>query len=181
MASLLSLIERSIKRATFLEVVKLTSDEEPTASPDGSKNLRSESTWPLVLLANVVWGVSSVIFKVSVSSSSEKPCVVPPFPSVVPSTIERDPPVVVTSVCTVVTWVEILTKGEVVARVMGKVNSMGGVSVVVVEGTAAVVGVGVSVGSCCVVMATQTVGGKRVSFLVGGGMVGVGGLNLTME
>lgn len=86
---------------------------------------------------------------------------------------------------------KIRTKGEVVAGVRGEVDSalgvVGGVTVVVVEGTAAVVGVGVSVGGCCVVVvvvAARTVGGKGVSFLVGGGgggMVGVGGLNLTME
>ncbi len=181
----LSLIERSIKRATLLEVAELTFEEEPIASPDGSKNLKLAFTWPLVLLANVRWEVSSVIFEVSVSSSSEKPCVVPPFPFVVLSKIERDPPVVVTLVCTVVTWVEIHAKGEVVARVTCKANSalgiMGGVTVVVVAGTAAVAVVCVSVGSRCVVIATRTVGGKGGSFLVGGGMVGVGGLNLVME
>lgn len=85
---------------------------------------------------------------------------------------------------------KILMKGEVVARVArGGVNSalgvVGGITVVVVEGTAVVVGVGVSVSGGCVVVfvvvvAVRTVGGKEVSFLVGGGMVGVGGLNLMM-
>lgn len=51
--SLPSLTERSVKRVTSAEVDVL-SKEEPTTSPDGSKNLRSESTWPLVLLCNVV-------------------------------------------------------------------------------------------------------------------------------
>lgn len=83
---------------------------------------------------------------------------------------------------------KILTKGEVVAGVRGEVDSalgvVGGVTVVAVEGTNAVVGAGVTVGGGCVVVvvvAARTVGGKRVIFLVGGGMVGVGGLNLTME
>lgn len=94
----------------------------------------------------------------------------------------------------VVAWVKILTKGEVVARTTGEVDSalgvVGGVTVVVVEGPAAVLGVGVTVGGGCVVavavvvvvvvVAARTVGGKEVSFLVGGGMFGVGGLNLTM-
>lgn len=83
---------------------------------------------------------------------------------------------------------KILTKGEVVAGVRGEVDSalgvVGGVTVAAVEGTAAVVGAGVTVGGGCVVVvvvAARTVGGKGIIFLVGGGMVGVGGLNLTME
>ena len=88
---------------------------------------------------------------------------------------------------------EILPEGEVVAGARGAVDSalgvVGGVTVVVVvEGTAAVVEAGVIVGgggACVVVVvvvvAAGTVGGKGVSFLVvGGGMVGVGGLNLMM-
>lgn len=86
----------------------------------------------------------------------------------------------------------ILTKGEVASGIGGEVSSalgeVDGITVVTVEGTAAVVGVGVTVGGGCVVVvivvvvvAAGTVGGKGVSFLVGGGMVGVGGLNLTME
>lgn len=55
LASLLSLIERSVKRVTSVEVDVLASEEEPNISPDGSKDFRSESTWPLVLLGNVVW------------------------------------------------------------------------------------------------------------------------------
>ncbi len=79
--------------------------------------------------------------------------------------------------------------------VRGEVDStlgvVDGVTVVVVKGTAAVVGVGVTVGGCCFVVAVEvvvvvvvvarTVGGKGVIFLVGGGMVGVGGLNLAKE
>lgn len=86
----------------------------------------------------------------------------------------------------------ILTKGEVASGIGGEVSSalgeVDGITVLTVEGTAAVVGVGVTVGGGCVVVvivvvvvAAGTVGGKGVSFLVGGGMVGVGGLNLTME
>ena len=88
----------------------------------------------------------------------------------------------------------ILTKGEVASGIGGEVSSalgeVDGITVVTVEGPAAVVGVGVTVGGGCivavvvvvvVVVAAGTVGGKGVSFLVGGGMVGVGGLNLTME
>lgn len=86
----------------------------------------------------------------------------------------------------------ILTKGEVASGIGGEVSSalgeVDGITEVTVEGTAAVVGVGVTVGGGCVVVvivvvvvAAGTVGGKGVSFLVGGGMVGVGGLNLTME
>lgn len=86
----------------------------------------------------------------------------------------------------------ILTKGEVASGIGGEVSSAlgesDGITVVTVVGTAAVVGVGVTVGGGCVVVvivvvvvAAGTVGGKGVSFLVGGGMVGVGGLNLTME
>lgn len=86
----------------------------------------------------------------------------------------------------------ILTKGEVASGIGGEVSSalgeVDGITVVTVVGTAAVVGVGVTVGGGCVVVvivvvvvAAGTVGGKGVSFLVGGGMVGVGGLNLTME
>ena len=98
MASLLSLTERSVNRVTSLEVVELTSEAEPTASPDGSKNLRTESAWPLVLLGNVVLGVSSVTFQGLVISSSEKPLVVPPTPSVHLSKSANNPPAVVTSV-----------------------------------------------------------------------------------
>lgn len=180
MASLVSLIERSIKRDTSLEVVGLTSEEEPNASPDGSKNPTSRSTFSLVLLGNVVSGVLSVIFQLSVSSSSEK-LAMPPFPSVVPSLV------VGASVCVVVAWLKIPTKGEVSARVRGEVGLavgvVGGVTAVEVKGTAAVVGAGVSVSDGCVVVvaAARTVGGKGVRFLAGGGMVGVGGLNLTME
>lgn len=175
---LLSLIERSVKRVTSVEVDVL-SEEEPTTSPDGSKNLKSESTWPLVLLGNVVWGGLKVIFMLSVPCSSEKRLVVPTCSSVTASTSERDPPELV------VTWVKILTKGEVVASLGAVVDAalrvVGSVTVVV-EG--AVVGVGVSVVGVCVVVVVvvvRTVEGKGVSFLVGGGMVGVGGLNLMME
>lgn len=49
-----SLTESSFRSATALEMVELTSEEETTASPDGSENLSSESVWPLVLLGNVV-------------------------------------------------------------------------------------------------------------------------------
>lgn len=98
MVSLLSLAERSVNRVTSLEVVELTSEAEPTASPDGSKNLSTESTWPLVLLGNVVLGVSSVTFQGLVISSSEKPLVVPPTPSVTCSKSANNPPAVVTSV-----------------------------------------------------------------------------------
>lgn len=98
---------------------------------------------------------------------------------------------VMTSAWMVVAWV--LTEREVVCRARGAVVSalgvVGGVAVVGVEGAAAVVREGFSVGGGCVVVvvvvvvvgAAQTVGGKGVSFLVGGGMVGVGGLNLMME
>lgn len=84
---------------------------------------------------------------------------------------------------------EILTEGEVVGRAIGVMDSAlgvgGGVTVVVVEGTAAVAGADVSVGGGCVVavivvVAVRTVGGGVVSFLLGVGVVGVGGLNLTM-
>lgn len=98
MVSLLSLAERSVNRVTSLEVVELTSEAEPTASPDGSKNLSTESTWPLVLLGNVVLGVSSVTFQGLVISSSEKPLVVPSTPSVTCSKSAKNPPAVVTSV-----------------------------------------------------------------------------------
>ena len=96
------------------------------------------------------------------------------------------------------------TKGEVVARVRGSVDAalglVGDVTVVVAtEGAAAVVGGGISVGGGCVivvvavvavvavvvgvdvVVAARAVGGRGVSFLVGAGTVGVGGLNLMME
>lgn len=123
-----------------------------------------------------------MIFKLSVSFSSENRLVVATFSSVIPSTSETDPPDLVGA------WVKILTKGEVVARVRAAVDSalrvVGSVNVAV-EGAVAVVGVGVSVGGGCVVLvvvvAVRTVGGKGVSFLVGGGMVGVGSLNLMME
>lgn len=96
---------------------------------------------------------------------------------------------VLMSVCAVVAWLKILTKGEVVARVMGEVGSalgvvvvVGGVTVVEVGGAAVLVVVGgVSVGGGCDGVVARTVGGKGVRVLVGGGMVGVGGLNLTME
>lgn len=76
------------------------------------------------------------------------------------------------------------TMGEAVATVMGEaveeaVEVVGGI----VKGTAAVVGVGVSVGDGCVVVVVvvAAVGGEGVRFLPGDGLVGVGGLNLTME
>lgn len=84
-------------------------------------------------------------------------------------------------------WVEVLTKGIVVARVDGVVvstlGSVGVVSVVGAEGTAVLMGADVSVGAGCVVVvgAVRTEGGDGVGFLVGGGRVGVGGINLTME
>lgn len=75
--------------------------------------------------------------------------------------------------------------GEIVVGVKGEVDStlgvLGGVTLVAVERTAAMVGAGVTVvGGCVVVVVVAwTVGGTEVVFLVGGGgMVGVGGLNL---
>lgn len=77
--------------------------------------------------------------------------------------------------------------GEIVAgvRVDSTSGVLGGVTLVAVERTAAMVGAGVTVvGGCvvvvvvAVVVAAWTVGGTGVVFLVGGGMVGVGGLNL---
>lgn len=132
-----------------------------------------------------------MILKVTVSSSSEKPLVVPPSPSVILSTSGRDLLVVATSVWMVVAWLKILSEGAVVSRVRGEVEVVlrvvDGVTVLEVGGSAVVVGGGVFVGGGCnvvvvvVVVAARTVGGKGVSFLVGGGIVGVGGLNLTME
>lgn len=65
---------------------------------------------------------------------------------------------------------------------------MGVVTAAGVEGTAVVVGADVSVGGGCVVVvavvgagAVRTGGGDGAGFLVGGGMVGVDGLNLTVE
>lgn len=55
-ASSSSLMETSPK-ATSTEVVELTSKVEPTASPDGSKNCRSDSARPLVLLGEVARGI----------------------------------------------------------------------------------------------------------------------------
>lgn len=55
-ASSSSLTETSPK-VTFTEVVELTSKVEPTASPDGSKNGRSDSARLLVLLGEVAWGI----------------------------------------------------------------------------------------------------------------------------
>lgn len=97
---------------------------------------------------------------------------------------------VVTSVCSVGTRVEVLTEGEVVGRLIGAMDSalgvVGGITLIVVVGTAVVVGADVSVGGGCVVavvvvVAVGTVGGGGVSFLLGVGVVGVGGLNLTMR
>lgn len=51
-----SLTEMSPK-VTFTEVVELTSKVEPTASPDGSKNCRSDSARLLVLLGEVARGI----------------------------------------------------------------------------------------------------------------------------
>lgn len=93
---------------------------------------------------------------------------------------------VVTSVCSV----EVLTEGEVVGRPIGVMDSalgvVGGITLIVVVGTAVVVGADVFVGGGCVVaivvvVAVGTVGGGGVSFLLGVGVVGVGGLNLTMR
>lgn len=87
-------------------------------------------------------------------------------------------------------WVEVPTKGGVVARVAGVVVStlgmVGVVTVVGIEGTAVVMGADVSVGGGCVVVvvvvgAVRTEGGDGVGFLVGGGRVGVDGINLMME
>lgn len=209
MASLPLPLERSVEMVTSPMVVEIISEEETTASPDGSRRFRSGTTWPLVLLGNVVWGISPMISKLSVFiikstptfSPSEKLLVVPASPCVAPSTSERDPPAVLTSACMVVAWVKILMKGEVVARVRGGLDSalgvVGGVTAVVVERTAVVIVVDASVGGGCVVMVVvcvvvvavvvvvvvkaRMVGGKGVIFLVGGGMVGVGGLNLMME
>lgn len=88
----------------------------------------------------------------------------------------------------------ILTKGEVVARVRGEVDS-DRVTVMDVVGTAAPMEADVTVGGGCVVVvgevveavvatvvgAAQAVEGRGVRFLVGGGMVGVGGMILTAE
>lgn len=89
----------------------------------------------------------------------------------------------------------ILTKGEVVARVRGEVDS-DRVTVMDVVGTAALMEADVTVGGGCVVIvgevveavvvatvvvAAQAVEGRGVRFLVGGGMVGVGGMILTAE
>lgn len=80
--------------------------------------------------------------------------------------------------------------GGLVVGVRGEVDSelgvLGGVTLVAVDRTAAMVAAGVIVvGGCVVVVvvavvvvAAWTVGGTGVVFLVGGGMVGVGGLNL---
>ncbi len=79
------------------------------------------------------------------------------------------------------------------ARVMGAVDSMlgvvDGVTAVEVKATAAVVGGGVTVGGGCfvvvvvvvVVVVAATVGDTWVIFLVGGGMVDIGGLNLMTQ
>lgn len=82
--------------------------------------------------------------------------------------------------------VELLTKGGFVEREAGvadsTLGSVGAVTAVGVEGTAAVVGADVSEGGGRVVVgAVGTGGGDGDGFLVGGGMVGVDGLNLTME
>lgn len=170
--SLVPLTDRSIKRDSPLESVGLTSKEEPKASADGSKKPTSWSTFWVVLLGNAVAEYLAVIFKLSASSSSEK-LAMPPFPSVAPSLV------VGTSVCVVGAWVKITTEGEVEASVRGEV---GGVTAVEVKGTAAVVGGRGSVGEgwVVVVAAARTVG-KGFRFRAGGGTVGVGGLNLTME
>lgn len=55
-----------------------------------------------------------MIFKVSVSASSEKAPAV--LPSVAPQPPEEE-------VCVVVAWLKTLTKGEVVASVRGEVGS----------------------------------------------------------
>lgn len=200
-ASLSPLVAKNVERAASLEVVELTSEEEPIASPEGTKRLRSESAWPIVLLG-IVDSVSSETSMDSVPvttstptfSSSGAALVGPLSPSVTDSTSERDPPAVVTFSCVVVACVKRLERGEVVARTRDKVDIavvavVGFITVMaVVEGTAAMVVAAGSVGGCCVVVvvvvvvaAARTVGGKGVSFLVGGGMVGVGGLNLKME
>lgn len=88
----------------------------------------------------------------------------------------------------------VLTKGEVVVGTRSVVDSAlgvgGGVTAATVAGTVAGLGAGVTMDGDCsvvvvvvvdVVVAAPTVGGKGVIFLVGGGMVGVGGLNFTME
>lgn len=141
-----------------------------------------------MLLGNVVTVCLCVIFKLSVSRSFEKPLVGPSVPFVVLPTWEK--PMVVTSVCSVVPRVEVLTEGEVVGRPKGVMDSalgvVGGITLIVVVGTAVVVGTDVSVGGDCVVavvdvVAVGTVGSGGVSFLLGVGVVGVGGLNLTMR
>lgn len=73
-----------INKETPLEVVELILEEEPKASS--------------VLLGNVVWRVSSVIFQLLIPSSSKRLIVVPPFPSVVAFESEVDPFKVDTSV-----------------------------------------------------------------------------------
>lgn len=172
----MSLTGSSVKRVTSVELDVLP-EEELTTSPDGSTNLRSESAGLLVLLGSVVWGGLMVIFLLS--SPSEKCLVVPTCFCVIASTSERGPPELL------VAWVKIPTKGEVVASLGAAVGVALRVvgSVTVVVGEAAVV-VGVSVRGVCVVVvvaAVRTVGGKEISFLVGCGMVGVGGLNLMEE
>lgn len=78
-----------------------------------------------------------------------------------------------------------MARGEVVVWVSGEVGTASGV-VGGVERSTAVVGAGVAVGGGCavvvvaavfVVVETWTVGGKGVVLLVGGGVVGVGGVN----
>lgn len=52
-----SLLTETSAKVTFTEVVELTSKVEPTASPDGSKNCRSDSARLLVLLGEVARGI----------------------------------------------------------------------------------------------------------------------------
>lgn len=143
------------------------------------------------MLLSDVWLIPSVAFKVS--SSSNEPLREPTVCLVTASVLERFPSVVETSVSAVLVWVESPTKGEVVEKETEVLDSalglVVGVSVMVVVETAAVVGVDVSVGGDCVVVtalvvvvgAVRTEGGDGVGFRVGGGMVGVCGVNLMME
>lgn len=177
------LIEGSIKGPAFLEAVEFISGKVVTTSPE-------RSVWPPVPLGDVGLA-SAVTFKVS--SSSKEPLRELMASFVAPSVLLRAPSVVAMSARVELAWVESLTKGEVVERVAGVLDSalgpVGGVPVMVTVGTAALVVADVSVGAGCVVGvevvavvagAVGTEGGDGVGVLVGGGTVGNCGVNLMM-
>lgn len=140
------------------------------AEEEGSGNFKRDSLWLLVLLGNVVRGVSSVTVGMFESLSEE-----PPAPSVAPSASETSAVVVMTSLSRVVDWVEVLAKGEVLEELGGVDEGRGGAFVVAIR-------VGVSVRGGLVIIAppgggvvgaVRTERGDGGGLVVGGGMVGV--------